>query len=389
MRDTKVALKVCKQYEPDVIGVALKDCFDLIGGLNNFIKPHHKVLIKPDLYSSTEPNIAKTTNPNVIIALAELIDNIGATCIIADSPKGDFKQSKLDDTYIKTQMLQASNNGHVSLSTNENITIITNPNGETSRDIYVLDEVNDVDVIINVAKFRCDKNLGLIGCGQNLFGLVPGKFKELIRSRCYNLKSYYNYNIDLYEALEDKIVLNVLDAVVANEANNDPRILNTILVGANPYSVDAVALKIINEKPEDSLLLKESVRRQKLDFNFDIVGDDIEPLICTDFHYATFGENIKNGSSGSFKRAYNRNQKRPIIPTNLCKGCKICVNNCPMKAISVNSGHLGEYASVDYNKCINCFKCVEICPYKIVKTKTPIKYSSIDKMIKKRLNKNK
>ena len=388
MRETKVAVKVCKQYDSSVVALALKDCFDLIGGLNSFIKPHHKVLIKPDLYNSTEPNIAKTTNPNIITALAELINTIGAGCVIADSPKGDFNQSKLDNTYLKTQMLQASNNGHVLLSTNENITIINNPKGEHCRDIYVLDEINDVDVIINVGKFRCEKHIGLIGCGQNLFGLIPGKFKDLIKSRCHNLKAYYNYNIDLYEALEDKIVLNVLDGVVGCETNNDPRILNNILVSANPYAVDAVALKIINQNPQDSLLLTESVRRGKLDFNFDIVGDNIEPLICTDFHYATFGENIKSGSTKSFKRAYNKHQKRPIIPEGLCKGCKTCVNNCPMQAIKLNSSPIGEYASINYDKCVNCFKCVEICPYKIAKTKTPVKYASIDKMIKKRLNKN-
>lgn len=383
MRDTKVALKVCKEYECDIITKALQECFNLIGGLSNFIKPNYTVLIKPDLYNSTEPNVAKTTNPNVISALADLVNNIGAKCIIADSPKGDFKQSTLDNTYVKTQMLQSSNNGHAMLNTNEEITTIINPNGEYCREIYVLDAVNDVDVIINVGKFRCDKYLGLIGCSQNLFGLVPGKFKELIKSRCHTLKSFYNYNIDLYEAFENKVVLNVLDAIVGSEANDDPRILNAILVGANPYSVDATALKIINANPEDSLLLSESVRRGKLNFNFELVGDKVEPLVCMDFHYTNFLNNVKKGSYNSFKHDYNRSQKRPIISSRQCKGCKTCAQNCPMKAISMQNGQMGEYAKVDYNKCITCFKCVDSCPYKIIKTKTPIKYNAIDKMIKK------
>lgn len=387
MQDTKVAVKVCKEYDSDIVKCGLKECFDLIGGLQTFIKPNHKVLIKPDLYNSTEPNIAKTTNPNIVIALAELIAEIGAKCIIADSPKGDFKQSKIDSTYGKTQMLKASNNGHAMLNINEDIAIITNPNGETCRDIYVLDAINDVDIIINVGKLRCDKNLGLIGCSQNLFGLVPGKFKELIKSRCYNLKSYYNYIIDLNEALENKVILNVLDGIVGNEANNDPRILNTILVGENSYSIDAVALKIINQEPENNLLLQESVRRNKLNFKFEILGDDIKPLVCSDFNYAILGENVKPSSERVFKREYNSHQKRPIIPSKLCKGCKVCVQNCPMKAIEIKNSQMGEYAKVDYSKCINCFKCVENCPYKVITTKTPFRYRSIDRMIKKHTNK--
>ena len=386
MRNTQVAVKICKKYDTTSISSSLNNCFELLGQLSNFIKPEHTVLIKPDLYHCTQPNEAKTTNPNIVSALAELVDKIGAKCIIADSPKGDFTQSNLDRTYIKTQMLQASNNGHAILSINENISTLTNPNGEHCRDIYVIDAINDADVIINVGKFRCEQHLGLIGCSQNLFGLIPGKVKELVKSRCYTLNAYYNYLIDLYETLENKIVLNVLDGIVGCEANGDPRILNTILVGENPYAVDATALKIINQNPEECMLLAESVRRNKFNFTYKTIGDNIEPLVCNDFHYSSFLENIKTGSKNYFKRVYNRTQKRPIISSKLCKGCKICLDNCPMKAIEMQSNDLGEHARIDYDKCINCFACLQNCPYKIIKTKTPIKYSLIDKKVKKSLN---
>ena len=390
MRNTTVALKTCTEYESQIIFNVLKEGFDLLGGLSAVIKPHHKVLIKPDLYQLTEPNIAKTTNPNVVSALAELISKIGAKCIIADSAKGRFTQSSIDNAYIKTKMLQASNEGNSTLGINDKISVISNPNGEYCRDIHVIDAINDVDVIINVGKLRCDKHLGLIGCSQNLFGLVPGRFKDLIKSRCYTLNSYYNYLIDLYEALENKIVLNILDAVVGNESNSDPRILNTIIIGENPYAVDATALKLINQSPSTSLLLNEAVRRKKFEFGNTILGDKVESLICNDFKYVQPGKNINKKSQFYFKTNYNLYQKRPTIPNKSCKGCSICAHNCPMKAISLKSSQLGEYAVIDYSKCISCFKCVDNCPYKIIKTKTPLKYKTIDKMLKKRLdNKNK
>lgn len=389
MRNTTVALKTCTEYESQTIFNALKDGFDLLGGLSAVIKPHHKVLIKPDLYNLTEPNIAKTTNPNVVSALAELIAKIGAKCIIADSPKGNFNQSSIDSAYVKTKMLQASNEGNASLGVNDKISIITNPNGERCRDIHIIDAINDVDVIINVGKLRCDKHLGLVGCSQNLFGLVPGKFKELIKSRCYTLNSYYNYLIDLYEALENKIVLNVLDAIVGNEANNDPRILNAMIVGENPYAVDATALKLINQNPASNPLLTEAIRRKKFELGNIVLGDKVESLVCGDFKYASLGANINKKSQFYFKTNYNLRQKRPTISHKLCKGCRVCANNCPMKAISLKTTQLGEHAVVDYSKCISCFKCVDNCPYKIIKTKTPLKYKPIDKMLKKSFdNKN-
>lgn len=388
MRNTKVALKTCKEYNCDVLNVKLKEGFDLLGGLEKFIKPKHTVLIKPDLYLGTEPNEAKTTNPNMVTALAELIANIGAKCIIADSPKGDFKQSVLDKVYDKTRMLGASNDGNAQLNTNDNISTIVNDNGEHCREIYIIDAVNDADVIINVGKFRCDKNLGLIGCTQNLFGLVPGQFKELVKSRCYTLNAYSNYIIDLCEALENKVVLNVLDGIVGCEANNDPRILNSIIISENHYAVDSVALKIINQDPRENVLISESVRRNQFDFNYEVVGDKIESLVCSDFNYTNFLENIKSGSHRKFNSEYNKRQKRPVISAKQCKGCKVCANNCPMQAISMGYGELGEYAVIDRDKCIACLKCVNNCPYKIIKTKTPSKYKTIDRMVKKSLNDN-
>ena len=383
MRNSDVALKICKEYSHEQVLQTLKDCIDLLGGIGQFVKPNQTVLIKPDLYHGTKPNISKTTNPNVISALAEIIAKVGAKCIIADSPKGNFNQLTLDNVYDKTQMLKASNNGNAMLNSNDNITIISNPKGERCREIHVIDAINDADIIINVGKIRCDKNLGLVGCAQNLFGLVPGRFKDLVKTRCYTTKAYHNYIIDLYETLEQKVVLNILDGIVSCESNGDPRILNSIIVGENPYSVDATALKIINQHIDKDVMLAESARRGKFDYNFKILGDNHEQLICCDFNYNTPKSTIKKGSDASFKRQYNAHQKRPIIQSKECKGCKICVNDCPMKAINIKIGQLGEYADIDYSKCINCFKCANNCPYQIIKTKTPKKYRHIDKMMKK------
>ena len=383
MRNTTVALKTCTEYTPNIVNTALQQCFDLLGGLSNVIKPNHKVLIKPDLYCITEPNVAKTTNPSVVSTIAEKIAKIGAKCVIADSPKGNFNQSVLDRAYVKTQMLQASNDGNATLNTNDHISVIHNPSGEQCRDIYIMDAINDADVIINVGKLRCDKYLGLIGCSQNLFGLIPGKFKHLITSRCNTIQSYSNYIIDLYETLENKIVINVLDGVVGCESNNDPRILNTIIVCENPFAVDAIALKIINQNITDNILLNESIRRNKFKHDFEVLGDNFEELVCSDFNYSQSSLHINNTHPVITKFQYNTLQKRPTISPKLCKGCNVCVTNCPMKAINIENGKFGKIAKVDYSKCISCFKCVDVGPYKRVQAKTPCRYKSIDKIIKK------
>ncbi|AHF06814.1 aldo/keto reductase [Desulfitobacterium metallireducens] len=41
-----------------------------------------------------------------------------------------------------------------------------------------------------------------------------------------------------------------------------------------------------------------------------------------------------------------------------CKGCGICINNCPANAITLNEGK----AHVDEEKCIFCGYCASVCP---------------------------
>lgn len=390
MYNSKVSLKVCKEYSLNVIKKALSEGFDDLGGLASFVKPKMNVLIKPDLYLATDPNLAKTTSPYLISALAELIDDLGAKCVIADSPNSDFKQSKLDKVYIKTKMLEASNNGHATLNSNDKISIFENVKGVSAKELYLIDAINSADIIINVGKFRCDKQLGLIGCGQGVFGLVGGKIKKLIQNRCFTLKKYFNFLVDIYETVENKLILNILDGMVSNEDNGSPRILNSIIIGQNPYAVDSVALRIINQEENNNLLFKIASDREKFDGNVELVGDDIEPLIHTDYNYPILKDSglLKNKSKKSLLRSYNFTQKRAIIPCKNCKGCKACVSTCPMSAISMQSSTLGEpYARIDYDKCINCLKCVRTCPYKVIKTKTPLKFRVIENSVNKNLQK--
>lgn len=380
MQKNNVSFKICKQYNPASISTCLDEAFNTLGGLSQFIKPKMKVLIKPDLYKATSPNLAQTTHLAVVSAVAELVAKCGANCVIADSPEGDFSQSKLDAVYSKTEMLSASNDGNASLNTNDKIYIANNPNGVVSKQLYLIDAINEADVIINIGKFRCDKHLGLIGCTQNLFGLTAGKVKNLIQTKCYTQERFYNYILDTYCFLKSKIVLNILDGIVSYETNNTPRILNSLIVGTNPLSVDTLALKIINQSAESSSLLSIAEDRGLYE-SFGLLGDDISSVILDDYNYLVSRTNIRKGNTSHLHKVYLSQFKQVKIAPSECKGCKKCIDFCPVDAISMD----GEHAIVDYHKCINCFKCVANCPYKVIKTKTPLKYKNIMENINKKI----
>ena len=64
-------------------------------------------------------------------------------------------------------------------------------------------------------------------------------------------------------------------------------------------------------------------------------------------------------------RRKERNMAKASANTELCKGCRLCVNNCPKGAIkpleTVN--RMGyEIIEIDEELCVGCGFCYKVCP---------------------------
>lgn len=66
-----------------------------------------------------------------------------------------------------------------------------------------------------------------------------------------------------------------------------------------------------------------------------------------------------------------------------CSGCKLCVRDCPAKAIEiVNVGADGEKVfecHLDFGHCIFCGQCAEVCPKKCLKVTNGFELGTVDK----------
>ncbi|MBL7197430.1 MAG: 4Fe-4S binding protein [Candidatus Omnitrophica bacterium] len=60
----------------------------------------------------------------------------------------------------------------------------------------------------------------------------------------------------------------------------------------------------------------------------------------------------------------------PWVDKDKCTGCRICVEKCPVKAISLSAGQAGmedEKAKINMEECIHCGICHSVCPEEAVR----------------------
>ena len=103
---TKVSLVRCSDYDPVKVFDAVKRAVDLVGGIESYVKPGMKVLVKPNLLSARPPEDAVDTHPEVVRAVVRLVKGAGATPVIGDSPGGYGKN--LDVLLEKSGMKKIS-----------------------------------------------------------------------------------------------------------------------------------------------------------------------------------------------------------------------------------------------------------------------------------------
>ncbi|MDR0408795.1 MAG: RnfABCDGE type electron transport complex subunit B [Spirochaetaceae bacterium] len=73
---------------------------------------------------------------------------------------------------------------------------------------------------------------------------------------------------------------------------------------------------------------------------------------------------VSKGQKGVFALCNNRNTIKPMVKKTCkagCIKCGVCVKKCPSQALALENG----LPVIDYGKCNSCGTCVEACPQKV------------------------
>jgi uncharacterized protein (DUF362 family) len=82
----KVAAVNVASYACAGVEKGLAEALGLLGGVERFVAPGDKVLVKPNMLEGLPPEKAVTTHPEVLRAVIREVKKIGAVPAVGDSP---------------------------------------------------------------------------------------------------------------------------------------------------------------------------------------------------------------------------------------------------------------------------------------------------------------
>lgn len=407
----RVVVVPCPTYREEIVYQAVKCGIDLLGGMEKFVKPEEKILVKPNFLSAAAPESAVTTHPSVMKAVFRILQETGCGNIkYGDSPghgscQGAASKLGLDENDVFGAKL-ADMSQEV---------LVSYPEGMTAKEFYFAKEVTEADAIINLCKMKTHALERVTGAVKNLYGLICGYRKAAGHVKYPNASIFARMLADIHRCVKPR--LHIMDGIVAMEGNGpgsgDPIPMNVLLFSEDPVALDTVFCHLVYLNPEmvptntqgmamgigtclaeeieivvpeDGKIVQESNAQAMADeMNSNAETNScVMPSVKAGNHKQRKGKIVsaeelqrmlgapefdvdRKGTKKTFLSRYSdfmtRFSRRPVINKKKCIKCGICVNHCPVpgKAVQFKKGK-AEPPVYDYTKCIRCYCCQEMCP---------------------------
>jgi uncharacterized protein (DUF362 family) len=283
MSDSIVTLTRCSDYSRPAIAGAIEKHFNLLGGIQQFVRPGDSVLLKPNFIAPRSRRHATQTDPAVILETARLLKDFGAKPFVADSPAWG-------NTFVCVKVLKlAEPLKQLSVPVKQ----LDSPKkcrvGTKNISVGISTVALDADVIINLPKFKSHQQLVATFAVKNMFGCVSGKRKALWHfTKGHNPDEFCELLIDIYKYLNP--ALTIIDAVTAMDGRGPirgrARPLGWLIGGTDPIACETICAKLVNIEPQNIPIIK-TAKQTGFDCSdpaeIEIAGDDFPQSVCTDF----------------------------------------------------------------------------------------------------------
>lgn len=372
---SKVILKYCPEYTAGVEGL-LKEGIQELGGMEAFVKPGQRVLLKVNLLMKKRPEEAVTTHPSVVEAVVRLVQEVGGIPIIGDSPGGPYTASALQAIYSRSGLKEVAERTGAELNLDIGQEVVSHPEGKLVKSLTVTKSIIDADVVIPLSKLKTHGMMTFTGAVKILFGVIPGLLKAEYHLRMPDVRSFADLLVDI--ATWVKPTLSIMDGIVGMEGDGPsagkPRPIGALLISEDPFALDVAATHLIGMKPEKVPTIMAARERGFVSRIEEVkLGGDARSLWRIQNFEApkTVSLNFLDmvplpPSVKTF--LLNRVRPRPVFQHGRCVGCSDCVKNCPPQALVLNEKNRPQ---VNLDACIRCFCCQELCPHQAVEIVKP------------------
>lgn len=357
-----VALVRCEDYDSKNVEKAVASGISLLGGIDKFIIPEEKLLLKPNLLAPDPPEKCVTTHPAVFAAVAGMALKAGASVTYGDSPAGLYKMRTAARKAGLLEICEKLNLHPADFAEGKRVSF---PEGLQNKSFMVAAGVLEADGMISLPKFKTHGLTTFTGAIKNQFGCVPGLLKGEFHAKLPEPERFAAMLCDLNLFLKPRIY--IMDGIMALEGNGPrrgrPRAMKVLLFSTDPVALDATACRMIGIDPAELPMIRVAQQNGLGKYekeSIELLGDPFDSFYCPDFDVARPGLMAAVSSS----RVRNWLVPRPVVDESGCVCCGICVETCPVRprAIFWRGAEKENPPKYNYDRCIRCYCCQELCP---------------------------
>lgn len=258
MSTTKVSIVKTKQ-NPGYIEIleSVRKALNLIGGIEDIVKPGHLVLINPSWVAPpVERESGCITLPEVTRAIADIVKELGGRPVIAESSAVGVDTDKVIES-SGYKGLKEMGYEVVNLKKNPSVELPV-PNGKVFKTLASYELVAQADVVISVPKLKTHDQTEMTCAIKKLKGLLMDKGK-----RAMHQEGLFEGVVDLLSVVKPQLA--VVDAIICQEGMGPifgkPVEMDLILAGKDLVAVDSVCARLIGYEPRETLLTVNAAAR--------------------------------------------------------------------------------------------------------------------------------
>ncbi|MFC2005461.1 DUF362 domain-containing protein [Chloroflexota bacterium] len=224
----------------------VRKVIELTGGLADIISAGDTVIIKPNVVHAMHPDTGVTTDPRVCKSIADIIKEIGARPVIAESSSIG---KDTEESFKVTGYTKLRDEGYEVIDLKKEETVIVQvPEGKVFKEISLPRIVVDAKTIISVPSMKTHMAVKVTLSLKNMKGILPDTFK-----RKFHLTFGIFHGVaDLCTVMRPK--LSIVDGIIAQEGlgpveGRTPLELGLIIAGKDPVAVDTVTSLVMGFEP--------------------------------------------------------------------------------------------------------------------------------------------